>query len=112
MFAHESGHACFGLGDEYTYPAAGDASPRWCGHTNMANNSKALAFCSINHCSDGSTTSASCGGASGAPDNWDMIHQSTDFNFYGPDYYTLGLTADATPMWNNNQLMNLVSFNF
>ncbi|APR87981.1 hypothetical protein A7982_13330 [Minicystis rosea] len=106
LFAHESGHSCFDLSDEYKKPPAGPVTPRYCGHSTMANNAKATGFCSIAHCEDGQLS-----GSCDADSNWRTLYDNGTFPFSGMDFDFFGETADPTPIWNNPNLNALVTFN-
>jgi len=118
LFAHESGHACFGLSDgsgtvdEYEQPPAGDLSNGVCGHTTMANHSKALAFCSLAHCKDGQVSdNVLC--PIGSLSNWQRIIATTSWStgYQGP-LFANTTTAYPTPSWNDQNLRDLVTTNF
>jgi hypothetical protein len=109
LFAHESGHSCFGIPDEYdTSLVLGDNTPRWCGHSTMANSSKATAFCSLAHCQDGQLSDPHCA----LPSNWSVIAASSSWagQYAGPNFGALLTTAYPTPSWSNANLQSLVSF--
>jgi hypothetical protein len=110
LYAHESGHACFGLPDEYVQPPVGGLStPRYCGHTVMANNSRANAFCSNAHCRDGQQSDPmKCSTSSNS--NWTIMEGTAFANAYtGRRYGQFNITADIMPDWNNTNLVNLVT---
>jgi hypothetical protein len=111
LFAHESGHALFGLFDQYQPPPAGDATPRYCGHTTMANNSKATAFCTIAHCRDGQVFNTAACDPNGNSD-WKIIDNNAFWTaaYPGPRFGSGTVTAYPTPFWNNPNLQNLVTF--
>ena len=115
LFAHESGHACFGLPDQYQLPPAGDSSPRYCGHTTMANNSKSQTFCSQNHCRDGQVFDSGQCDPNGQSDwarmlgtTWATGYAGTRFSDTNP----VVLTANPAPIYNNPNFRGLVSVNF
>ncbi|MEZ4302674.1 MAG: hypothetical protein R3B70_47555 [Polyangiaceae bacterium] len=108
LFAHESGHSCYGFPDEYSGPPSGSSTPRHCGHTVMANNGLATGLCSVAHCKDGNINPP-C--QIGTQSNWRIIKDHPAYTFYGPDHDGYQLTGDATPVWNNETLRNLVTIN-
>jgi hypothetical protein len=110
LFAHETGHSAFGLPDQYQLPPAGAQSPRYCGHTTMANNPLATAYCSMAHCKDGTVTDANACSTAGNSD-WQTIASS---GTWGPKYlgpkFAKATTGFPTPSWTNARLTQLVQF--
>jgi hypothetical protein len=113
-FAHESGHSCFNLPDEYQrFPPAGDASPRYCGHTAMANSSRATGYCAWYHCYDGQISDVgACENFTNPPlrSNWDMVR--TVYWFYAGPHFGYNIpekTPYPTPSWNNEELRSIVT---
>ena len=110
LFAHESGHSCFGLVDQYEPPPSGDASPRYCGHTTMANSSKALGYCSESHCYDGSLTGGDPTCTSHSSD-WATIFGNPWTDSYEGPFWG-NSTPFPTPTWNNPNFVNLPYLDF
>ncbi len=110
LYAHESGHSCLSLPDEYEPPPAGNATPMLCGHTIMSNHGFARFYCSRSHCKDGHTTdTARCDPAS--QNNWDIFTNGSHYH-WGPDFSADGITADPTDYFNNPVLQSMVTVNF
>jgi hypothetical protein len=110
LFAHEAGHSCLGLPDEYLPPPAGSSTPMLCGHTIMSNHGYARFFCSKAHCKDGhSTDTTKCDPNS--DNNWDKFTAGSHYH-YGPNFSAAGTTADSTDYFGNEILRSMITVNF
>jgi hypothetical protein len=110
VFAHEAGHSCYGLPDEYKPPPAGSSTPMYCGHTIMSNHGYARFFCSIAHCRDGHEfDSSACDPSSDS--NWRRFVDGGHRHF-GMDYDVWDETPDPTDYFNNTNLLNQITVSF
>jgi hypothetical protein len=100
--AHEYGHSCLGLPDEYP---EGTVNEFYCAHSMMGRTTNHTFCIGRDHCLDGSV---SCpGGGPRWPSAWERLELDEVLR-YGENFHVSGNTPDPTPLTENETLKKTV----